>query len=103
MKTMDSVKTASAGDRHSLIVKSDHTLWSTGNNFFGQLGDGGQYNNSNIPIKVLDNVDDISAGYGHSLALRKDNTVWGAGWGSSGQLGICCFPNVLLFTKIALP
>ena len=29
-----------AGDCHSLVVKSDGTVWSAGRNGYGQLGDG---------------------------------------------------------------
>ena len=33
-------QTVAAGDSHSLFVKADSTLWATGYNFYGQLGNG---------------------------------------------------------------
>ena len=37
---MSDVQDISAGDEHSLILKTDGTLWACGNNEYGQLGDG---------------------------------------------------------------
>jgi alpha-tubulin suppressor-like RCC1 family protein len=37
---MDSVQSVAAGGNHSLILKTDGTCWATGDNRFGQLGDG---------------------------------------------------------------
>jgi alpha-tubulin suppressor-like RCC1 family protein len=34
------ILTVSAGVYHTMIVKTDGTLWTTGDNRFGQLGDG---------------------------------------------------------------
>ena len=34
------VKAFSAGSRHSMVVKTDDSLWATGEGHSGQLGDG---------------------------------------------------------------
>ncbi|NTU98722.1 RCC1 repeat-containing protein [Candidatus Falkowbacteria bacterium] len=78
----------SAGNSHSLALKSDGTVWAWGGNWVGQLGDGtmsGRY----TPVQVagLSNIVAISAGGDHSLALKSDGTVWAWGVNSSGQLG----------------
>lgn len=40
-----------AGSAHSLILKTDNTLWTSGDNFFGQLGDGSlQDRNLYVPV-----------------------------------------------------
>ena len=41
----------SAGDFHSLALKSDGTLWAWGYNYQGQLGDGSQ-NDQYEPIEI---------------------------------------------------
>ena len=88
----------SAGDHHTLALKSDGTVWAWGWNQWGQLGDGHvdqTLNYSSTPIQVkgpggsgyLNNVVEVSAGHMYSLALRSDGTVWAWGYGNSGQLG----------------
>src|SRR5205085_143677 len=75
-----------AGINHSLILKEDNSLWATGNNFNGQLGDGTNVTR-HAPVKIMDNVKAISAGDLHSLFLKQDNTLWAAGWNFWGALG----------------
>ena len=40
----DDVQAVAAGERHSLVLKTDGTVWATGWNEFGQLGDGSNAN-----------------------------------------------------------
>lgn len=93
------IKKVSAGDRYSLILKSDGTVWATGINDYNKLGvaqkNGYAISWTNKAGQVcgengngyLSNVIDISAGMTHSLALKKDGTVWAWGSSSHGQLG----------------
>jgi alpha-tubulin suppressor-like RCC1 family protein len=81
------VTTVAAGNRHSLFVKSDGTLWATGNNSYGQLGDG-TLNQTNQPeLIVATNVTALAAGQFHSLFLKNDGSLWAMGFNSYGQLG----------------
>ena len=82
-----------AGDSHSVALSSDGTVWSWGNNAYGQLGNG-KFINCPSPVKVvlfgnnpLTDIVAIAARENRSLALKKDGTVWA--WGSNlfGQLG----------------
>ncbi len=77
-----------AGDAHSLMLKSDGTVWAAGLNLDGQLGTGNTAN-SDVPVQVsgLSGVIGIAAGTGFSLALKADGTVWAWGNNSFGQLG----------------
>ena len=76
-----------AGERHSLALKSDGTVYAWGHNEDGPLGDGTQ-TNRNTPVQVsgLSGVTAIARGRSHSLAL-KSGTVWACGYNAGGQLG----------------
>jgi|GEM_PF-3162652 len=82
------------GFSHNIALKSDGTLWSWGNNYFGQLGDG-TIENRNTPVEVrgpdeiglMSDVINIDAGAYSSIALKKDGTVWTWGKNDSGELG----------------
>jgi alpha-tubulin suppressor-like RCC1 family protein len=78
-----------AGNKHSLALADDGTVWSWGSNEKGQLGHANQ-SESYVPklIYSLTNVVSIAAGYGHSMALKEDGTVWTWGENNFGQLGI---------------
>jgi len=75
------------GEFHSLLLKSDGSLWAMGLNDEGQLGKGFSYYNS-IPAQIVaSNVTAIAAGSWHSLFLKSDGSLWAMGSGQWGQLG----------------
>ena len=51
VKITDNVKSIAAGGSHSLLVKTDNTVWATGFNAYGQLGDDSNYNRDSF-VKV---------------------------------------------------
>jgi alpha-tubulin suppressor-like RCC1 family protein len=79
----------SAGENHSLAVKSDGSLWAWGDNYFGQLGDGTLVN-KNSPVKVESDVRWIvvNSKHNHNIAVKSDGTFWTWGWNGAGQLGV---------------
>lgn len=83
------VQKVSAGNRFTLALKSDGTVWASGyNEEYGTLGNGNKENQKNfVQVQGLTNVIDIAAGKRHSLALKADGTVWAWGSSSNGQLG----------------
>ncbi len=87
----DSWLAVSAGESHSLALKSDHTLWAWGNNDFGQLGIGSEYpESSDVPIQVsIQGITwkAIAAGGTHSLAITEEGDLWAWGYNERGQLG----------------
>ncbi|KAB7500915.1 putative E3 ubiquitin-protein ligase HERC4 [Armadillidium nasatum] len=81
----------SAGDQHSLALTSFGTVYSWGENVFGQLGIQPTETIIETPklIKTLatKQVIQISCGANHSLALTLDNEVYAWGLNNHGQLG----------------
>jgi alpha-tubulin suppressor-like RCC1 family protein len=79
----------SAGQTHSLAIKNDNTLWSTGFNNQGQLGLG-NLTNTNVlnQVGTANNWIGISAGHTHSHAVGSNTDVWSTGRGLEGELGI---------------
>ncbi len=81
------------GEKHFMILKQDGSVWTWGDNTYGQLGSN-RSSTENSPVAVqksdgnrLFNIIDISAGGNHSVALDLQGFVWT--WGSNwrGQLG----------------
>ncbi len=85
---LDLIQSASAGEFHTLGLKTNGTVLAWGYNAYGQLGEGTTANRSSaVPVDGLKDVSQIAAGYYHSLALKADGTVWSWGNNNSGQLG----------------
>ena len=80
------VVATAVGSSHSLFVTTDGTLWSMGENYAGQLGDGSN-DESRLPVAVASNVVTMAAGAGHSLFVMNDGTLWAMGFNLNGQLG----------------
>ncbi len=80
------VAAISSGLGHNLLIKSDNTVWSWGENGSGQLGDTTSTPRL-TPVQVRNSADNgylasieaVAAGNTHSLALDADGTVWA--WG----------------------
>jgi alpha-tubulin suppressor-like RCC1 family protein len=77
-----------AGDRHTLALREDGSLWAWGSNDSGQLGTGG-FAPAGTPVEVASGTTwtAMSAGNLHSLAVRDDGTLWAWGDNGFGQLG----------------
>jgi alpha-tubulin suppressor-like RCC1 family protein len=74
---------------HVLVVKTDGTLWSWGQNSNGQLGLGNRTAYSS-PKQVgsLTNWYKAQNTWTASIAIKTDGTLWAWGLNSNGQLGL---------------
>ena len=91
---MSNVKAACAasggGGSYSMVIKNDGSLWSFGENLFGQLGIGEEDMVSHPePVKIMDDVAAVSASGSmpHVLAVKTDGTLWAWGKNNCGELG----------------
>ncbi len=89
------VRDAAGGNKHTLALKDDGTVWAWGWNHLGKLGNGTD-TDSSTPVQVMDpndpsgylsGVQAIAAGSFHSLALKNDGTLWAWGGNFAAQLG----------------
>ncbi|MGI6166243.1 MAG: RCC1 domain-containing protein [Limnochordia bacterium] len=77
-----------AGDSHSVVLRTDGTVWTWGWNSSGQLGNG-SFEESLDPVQVegLRDMVAITACENYTAALAHDGTVWVWGRNEYGQLG----------------
>jgi alpha-tubulin suppressor-like RCC1 family protein len=83
-------KQVSAGEQHTVAIKTDGTLWTWGGNDSGQLGDNTVTNRS-TPVTTFaggNNWKQVSAGWKHTAAIKTDGSLWGWGLDQQVQLGL---------------
>lgn len=76
------------GRQYSAAIKTDGTLWTWGENSYGQLGDNSTTNRSS-PVQTVAGGTwiDVNCGRGHTIAIKTDGTLWAWGLNTNGQLG----------------
>jgi alpha-tubulin suppressor-like RCC1 family protein len=88
---LSQVIAVAAGSKHSLAVTKDGTVYSWGENRYGQLGDGTTTNRlTPVLVRGVTSAVAVAAAYDFSVALLADGTVmtWGHGSGALGRPGI---------------
>jgi alpha-tubulin suppressor-like RCC1 family protein len=78
-----------AGNKHSLGIRTNGSLWSWGQNTIGALGDGTTVNRSS-PVSVVGGITDwcqIKTSCQLSVALRCNGSLWSWGSNCHGQIG----------------
>lgn len=85
-----SINIYGTGDKHTVALKTDGTMWGWGSNESQfRVGDGSTVSGRSSPVQIF------STGSGwrqvshssHTLAIKFDGSLWGWGLNSSGQLG----------------
>lgn len=81
-----------AGNKHTVSLKTNGSLFTFGDNTYGQLGIGGMSNENHIePIKIKNDLGlkftKIAVGKNHTLAIDQNGNVYSFGANESGQLG----------------
>ena len=94
------------GPEYTITLKEDGTVWATGKNDCGQLGNG-TTTNSNKPVQVkidentyLTNVRKISTSNLFTVVLTTNGEAYAWGYNPKGQLGQGTTSNVLYATKV---
>lgn len=77
------VKKVACGEKHTLILKNDGTVWACGYNEHGETGVGDEASDRILTPTQLTSltedgipVVDIVAGMRHSMALKADGSLW---------------------------
>lgn len=79
-----STDTIAVGENHSLVIKSDMSLWAAGCNDLGQLGVEDIFESNGV--KVMNNVVYAEANDDVSFAIDASGTLYGWGDNSKGQV-----------------
>jgi alpha-tubulin suppressor-like RCC1 family protein len=84
----ETVVQVSGGRDHTMASTDDGTVYTWGNNAYGQLGSG-TYASRATPAVVpgISRVVDVMAGRDHCLAVSANGSVWAWGRNNLGQLG----------------
>ena len=82
-----STDTMTTGDKQTLVIKTDGTLWGWGGNYYGELGlnTGGSPARISSPAQIGTETtwSKISAGAYNTFGLKTDGSMWGWGSGSN--------------------
>ena len=84
---IDDVAMVAAGAHHSLLILHDGSIWATGRNLFGQLGDGSRITKNAFAPVITSGAKAVAAGHSYSMVLTQDGSVWATGSNLHGQLG----------------
>lgn len=90
VKNLSNVIAISGKSAHTThFLKEDGTVWATGRNLYGELGNNtiSSQTTTVVPVLGLSGITAIAGGQYHKLFLKNDSTVWACGLNSAGQLG----------------
>ena len=98
---LSGAKAVAAGGRHSMVLKHDESVWATGHNLYGQLGDGST-DHANVYVEVISSgVKAVAAGAFYSMVLKHDGSIWATGSNKDGQFGDGSTKSEKIFVRLA--
>ncbi|MGO8674153.1 MAG: PKD domain-containing protein, partial [Capsulimonadaceae bacterium] len=103
-QNLTGVTTIAGGSAHTLAIQTNGTLWSWGDNQYGQLGIG-TTTDADSPVQVsqstgLTEPSAVAGGLNHSLAIQS-GAVWAWGWNLYGQIGNNSTASVSVPTSVS--
>ncbi|MDL2288569.1 hypothetical protein LJC32_04225 [Oscillospiraceae bacterium OttesenSCG-928-F05] len=87
---IDNVRAVACGEAHTLVLKTDGTLWAFGDSTHGQVGSGAVPSGAPFvpaPVKILDGVHSIETDSEASFAIKTDGSLWAWGRNTYGNIG----------------
>ncbi len=83
----------SCGKLFTLLLDENGTVWSCGDDSYGQTGQGARadrvaFEMAPIDLHPNERVVNVSAGESHAIAVTASGTVYSWGLGSEGQMGV---------------
>ena len=97
------IKQIACGNYHTVILKNDGTVWSAGQNDYGQLGLGdSNYRNkfTQMIYNINNDAKQIACGALHTVILKNDGTVWSCGRNDYGQLGLGSSVDGIILSQV---
>ena len=92
-------RAAAAGSRHSMVLKQDGSVWTTGYNLYGQLGDGSTITRETFVQVIPIGATKVAAGGFHSMMVKQDGSIWTAGSNEYGQFGDGAMTSAQTFVR----
>ena len=103
MESGTGVKSIDAGNRHSVLLLQDGSLWATGSNEYGQLGNGSGASKKNFVQVIPEEVTIAAAGAFHCMVLKEDGSIWVTGSNKYGQFGDGTGKSAKAFFRLKSP
>ena len=108
------VQHVGCGENHTIIAKTDGSIWSCGYNYSGELGLGtsGSITGEKTFTQVTSDINSsvkqiICRGYiydgfvrGKSIILANDGSLWACGYNKYGELGLVMGKSYTTFTQV---
>ena len=84
-----------------MMLKEDGSVWATGCNHYGQLGDGSTTNRHIFAQVISEAAKVVAAGTFHSMVVKRGGSIWATGSNRYGQYGDGSTISEKVFVRLA--